>query len=321
MEKRLQKVVQEQEKRKRLDLYLVDMKRGISRSVIHRLISEGRITVDGQPAKSHHLVKSGEVIEVLFPEPRETSTQAEDIPLDIVYEDDQLLVVNKPVRLVVHPGAGVTSGTLVNALLHHCDHLSTIGGPQRMGIVHRLDKDTSGLLVVAKTDSAHLNLSRQIQFRTVKRQYLSIVWGTFDSPWGRIEVPIGRDREDRKKMTVSPIYGRVAATNYDVLENLELCSYLSLELETGRTHQIRVHLAHIGHPVFGDSQYGGRLKRLGGLPPRKRERATELLKLMPRQSLHAAGLAFAHPTTGGRMEFSSDLPDDMARLLATLRAG
>lgn len=321
MGKHIKKVVPERTRRKRLDLYLVDVKRGISRNVVNKLISEGYVTVNDQPAKAHHLVKPGEVIEIIFPEPEKPTIAAENIPLDVFYEDDDLLVVNKPAGMVVHPGAGNFSGTLVNALLYHCDHLSSIGGPSRMGIVHRLDKDTSGLLVVAKTNSAHLNLARQIQFRTVKRQYLAIVWGTFEMPWGRIEVPIGRDHVDRKKMTVSPIYGRVAATNYDVLENFGLCSYLSLELETGRTHQIRVHLAHIGHPVFSDSQYGGRRKRLGGLAPKKRERAAVLLKLIKRQALHAAGLAFTHPMTGNKMDFCSDLPDDMARLLATLRAG
>ena len=321
MEKHVTKVVPERTKRKRLDLYLVDTKRGISRNVVNRLILEGHITVNGQPVKPHHLIKPGEVIDITFPKPEKPSIEAEDIHLDVLYEDNDLLVLNKPPGMVVHPGAGNFSGTLVNALLHHCDHLSTIGGPLRMGIVHRLDKDTSGLLVVAKTDSAHLNLARQIQFRTVKRQYLAIVWGTFDTPWGRIEVPIGRDHIDRKKMTVSPIYGRVSATNYDVLENFGICSYLSIELETGRTHQIRVHLAHIGHPVFSDSQYGGRRKRLGGLTPKRRERAEELMKLIKRQALHAAGLAFTHPVTSKKMDFCSDLPDDMARLLATLRAG
>ncbi|MFQ6092470.1 MAG: RluA family pseudouridine synthase [bacterium] len=322
MERKFTKVVPRRTKQKRLDLYLLDIiKKGVSRNTVHRLISEGNITVNGLPAKAHHLVRPGEVIEITLPEPEKLSVAPEDIPLDIFFEDDALLVINKPAGMVVHPAAGNTSGTLVNALLHHCDRLSSLGGPLRPGIVHRLDKDTSGLLVVAKTDSAHLNLARQIQFRTVKRQYLAIVWGTFETTWGRIEAPIGRDLVDRKRMAVAPIYGRVAATNFDVLENFGLCSYISLELETGRTHQIRVHLAHIGHPVFGDSQYRGRRKRLGGLTPKKREEATELLKLMRRQALHAAGLGFVHPETGKRMDFCSDLPDDMARLLATLRAG
>lgn len=321
MEKRLKVVVPKKVKPKRIDLYLVDFKKGISRNLIHKLISEAHITVNGLPVKAHHLVRPGEEIEIFFPEPEKPSIDPEDIPLDIFYEDEALLVVDKPAGMVVHPGAGNFAGTLVNALLHHCDHLSTLGGPLRMGIVHRLDKDTSGLLVVAKTDSAHLNLARQLQFRTVRRQYLAIVWGTFDEPWGRIEVPIGRDRIDRKKMTVAPIYGRIAATNFDVLERFGLCSYISLELETGRTHQIRVHLAHIDHPVFGDPQYGGRRKKLGGLSPKKRDRAAEFLRLMPRQALHAAGLGFVHPDTGRKMDFCSDLPDDMASLLATLRAG
>ena len=321
MVKKLKMVVPKKIKPKRIDLYLVDFKKGISRNVIHKLISGGHITVNGLPVKAHHLVRPGEKIEVSLPEPEKPTVQPEDIPLDLFYEDDALLVVNKPAGMVVHPGAGNFSGTLVNALLHHCGHLSTLGGPLRMGIVHRLDKDTSGLLVVAKTDSAHLNLARQLQFRTVKRQYLAIVWGTFDEPWGRIEAPIGRNHIDRKKMTVAPIYGRIAATNFDVLERFVLCSYISLELETGRTHQIRVHLAHIGHPVFGDTQYGGRRKKLGGLTPKKRDRAAELLKLISRQALHAAGLGFVHPDTGKKMDFCSDLPDDMAKLLATLRAG
>jgi len=306
---------------KRLDLYLVDMKRGVSRNTVRRLISKGNITVNGLRVKAHHLVRPGEVIEITFPEPEKPSVIPEDIPLDILFEDDALVVVNKPAGMVVHPGAGNYSGTLVNALLYRCDHLSTLGGPLRPGVVHRLDKDTSGLLVVAKTDSAHLNVARQLQFRTVKRRYLAIVWGTFEQPWGRIVAPIARDATDRKRMTVAPIYGREAATNFDVLESFGLCSYLSLELETGRTHQIRVHLAHIDHPVFGDSKYRGRRRRLGGLPPKKRVRAAELLQLMKRQALHAAGLAFAHPVTGKKMEFCSDLPDDMASLLATLRAG
>ena len=244
--------------------------------------------------------------------------QAEDIPLDIVYEDEYLLVVNKPAGLVVHPGAGNRSGTMVNALLHHCRDLSTINGTLRPGIVHRLDKNTSGLLVVAKTDAIHLQLVRQFETRDITRIYQAVVWGNFRVKEGEIESLINRSKRDRQKMTVVKNHGKWALTTYKVLQSYNYFSLVELVLKTGRTHQIRVHLNHIHHPVFGDPDYNGRQNQLSQLPLSVRAKAIDLLRIINRQALHAQKLSFIHPHIQQRMDFVSILPPDIKRLLAEL---
>jgi 23S rRNA pseudouridine1911/1915/1917 synthase len=277
------------------------------------------VWVDGRTAKPHHKVHGGQVIKFQVVEQGARKIEPEDIPLDIFFEDEHLLVVNKPAGMMVHPASGIYSGTLVNALLHHTRELSAEGGDLRAGIVHRLDKDTTGLLMVAKTDQAHRRLAEQLAERTVRREYRAIVWGQFPADDGRIDSPIGRSRGDRKKMAVRLVEGRKAVTHYHIEEEFGVCSFLALKLETGRTHQIRVHLAHLGHPVLGDPKYGGRRKKLSGLSSPAREVGQELLKVMDRQALHAKLLGFTHPMTGTFMQFESDLPEDMETALKTLR--
>jgi len=306
--------VSEEEAGVRVDRFLAEQELGCSRSYLQKLMARGHVTVNGVQPKSSQPVRPGDRIIVHLPEPVPMHIDPEDIPLEFLFEDAYLLVVNKPPGMVVHPAVGHRSGTLVHALLHHCQHLSGIGGVLKPGIVHRLDKDTSGLLVVAKDDATHRDLARQIGERTVARKYLALVWGTPKTSEGRIEAPIGRSSSDRKKMAVIE-QGRYAATKYRVTEPFDFLSMLSLRLETGRTHQIRVHLSHVGHPVFGDPQYGGREKHLKGIAPEFRIQARNLLKRMPRQALHAATLGFVHPKTGATMEFSAEMPGDMRELL------
>ncbi len=252
-------------------------------------------------------------------ETKPEKVEPEDIPLDIFFEDEHLLVINKPAGMMVHPASGIYTGTLVNALLHHSRDLSGVGAPLRAGIVHRLDKDTTGLLMAAKTDQAHRRLAEQLARRTVRREYRAIVWGQFPAETGSIDSPIGRSRGDRKKMAVRLVEGRKAVTHYHIEEEFGICSFLALKLETGRTHQIRVHLTHLGHPVLGDPKYGGRTKRLSGLGAPARTLGQELLTVMPRQALHAKVLGFTHPMTETFMQFESDLPADMEAALGVLR--
>ena len=247
------------------------------------------------------------------------SVEPENIPLDVVYEDSDLLVINKKAGMVVHPAVGNFSGTLVNALLFHCKDLSGINGVLRPGIVHRLDKNTSGLLVVAKNDLAHLGLAEQIQNRSLLREYVAVAWGHMADEEGTIEAPIGRAMKDRKKMAVTRLKGRESLTQYKVLERYDLCNLLSIRLKTGRTHQIRVHLSYLNHPVLGDPEYGGRQKWIKGIYDRERPFAQKLLSLIERQALHARKLGFVHPRTKDYQEFDSPLPEDMDSLLNLLR--
>jgi 23S rRNA pseudouridine1911/1915/1917 synthase len=277
------------------------------------------VWIDGRVAKPHHKVHGGQVVKFQVVDRGPQKVKPEDIPLDIFFEDDHLLVVNKPAGMMVHPASGIYTGTLVNALLHHSQNLSGVGGEQRAGIVHRLDKDTTGLLMVAKTDQAHRRLAEQLAQRTVRREYRAIVWGRFPAKSGSIDSPIGRSRGDRKKMAVRLVEGRKAVTHYRIEEEFGICSSLALKLETGRTHQIRVHLAHLGHPVLGDPKYGGRTKRLSGLSAPARALGQELLTVIGRQALHAKVLGFTHPETGTFMQFESDLPADMEAALGVLR--
>ncbi|UCB53283.1 MAG: RluA family pseudouridine synthase [Candidatus Zixiibacteriota bacterium] len=305
---------------RRIDQFLSQQDLGLSRAFIQRLISDHRVLVYGKPTKSSYKVKGGDRIRIDVPPLERPSLEPEDIPLEIAYEDSDLLVVNKKAGMVVHPAAGNFSGTLVNALLFHCKDLSGINGVLRPGIVHRLDKNTSGLLVAAKNDFAHLGLAEQIQNRSLLREYSAITWGHMPDQEGTIEAPIGRAIKERKKMAVTRFKGRDSLTQYKVLETYGLCELLSIRLKTGRTHQIRVHLSYLNHPVLGDPEYGGRQKWIKGIHDKKRPFAQKLLSAIDRQALHAGKLGFVHPRTEEYQEFDSPLPEDMAHLLSLLRA-
>ncbi len=320
--KEIEILVPNVEKRERLDKFLANQIENTSRSKIEKLIESGLVLVNGETVKPSHKISPGERIIVKIPKEPRPELEPEPIPLNIVYEDDYLLVVNKPAGMVTHPGHGNYTGTLVNALLYHCSKLSKVnvsGGEVRPGIVHRLDKDTSGLLVVAKDDETHRHLARQFFHKTVEREYWAVVWGHFNTNRGVIEAELGRSKSDRKKFAVVE-GGKLAVTEYEVLEKFEFLSLLRLKLKTGRTHQIRVHLAYIGHPVFGDPVYGGRRIAWGGVDRKKKLLVDELLKIMPRQALHAKTLGFIHPWRNEFMKFDSELPDDITKLLDVLRS-
>jgi len=304
----------------RIDLYLSEVEHVATRAQVQRLLKAGHILVDGKPVKPSHHTHGGEHVTVTIPDPEPSRMIAEDIPLDIVFEDKSLLVVNKRAGMVVHPGSGVRDGTLANAVLAHCGDLSGIGGVLRPGIVHRLDKDTSGLLLVAKNDATHLALSEDLKERRIKREYLAVVWG-LPREGARIETLIGRSRADRKKMAVLKANGRNAITFFEVKETFEFASLLGVTLQTGRTHQIRVHMLHIGHPVFGDPTYGGRRRKYGSLAKTTMETAKRYLELIDRQALHAKSLTFTHPATGSEMKLEAPLPRDMKILIDALRGG
>ena len=301
-------VVTRAEAGERLDAYLARVS-GLSRARIQRLIADGHVLVGGRPQKSHHRVGASERVQLRIPPATPLGLTPEAIPLDILHEDDDLLVVNKQAGMVVHPGAGRITGTLVHALLAHCRSLPGIGGVERPGIVHRLDRETSGVLVVAKTEAAHQSLSRQFKGRLVKKRYLALVHGEIRQESGRIEAAIGRREHDRKRMGVRREGGREARTAYRVVRRLPGMTVLEVDLETGRTHQIRVHLAHIGHPVVGDQVYGGR---------RERRRAASGLLPADRQMLHAWRLGFHHPRTGAWLEVTAPLPEDFLQLTGPL---
>ena len=300
---------------------------GLSRSRIQSLFKSGHVTVDGVPGRAGARARPGTVAEARLPAPEPSHLDAEPMPLAIVYEDEHLLVVDKPAGLVVHPGAGVKSGTLANALLAHCPTLEGVGGVRRPGLVHRLDKDTSGLLVVAKTDAAFQALTRALRERAIHRRYLALVWGVPRGAEGRVEAAVGRDPRERKRMAVLPAGrpgARPAATRYRLVAALPAqtqrpaFALLECELETGRTHQIRVHLSHVGHPIMGDATYGGGGKKALSLSPGLRKLGTHLVRSLGRQALHAACLEFRHPISGRALRFEAPLPEDMARALSLL---
>jgi len=311
-------VVSPGKKPERLDVFLTGHVENATRNKVQRAIKEGAVLVDGKRVRVSHQVSPGEIIHVTLPRPPPQQALPEPLPLEILYEDDQLLVVNKPAGMVTHPAYGNYTGTLVNALLYHCRSLSTLNDETRPGIVHRLDKDTSGLMVIAKTDNAHAKLARQFSNRTIRREYWALAWGTLKEKHGSIEAPLGRSKSDRKKIAVTTT-GKHATTEYEVLEQFEYLSLLRLKLLTGRTHQIRVHLAHIHHPVFGDPTYNGRRIVAGPGTQRQKEQVQQMLKLIPRQALHAKTIGFVHPATQKVMLFDSELPLDMRSLLAILR--
>lgn len=275
----------------RLDVALAE-KTKKSRSFIQNLIGDNRVLVNGQVRKANYKIQEEDEVEISFPQPRELDVLPENIDLEIVYEDNDLLVVNKPQGMVVHPAPGAWNGTMVNALLYHCQSLSGINGVIRPGIVHRIDKDTSGLLVVAKNDDAHNKLALQIKEHSVNRSYLAIVHGVLSEPSGTIDAPIGRDPKDRKKMAVVFKNSKEATTHYSVLERFYQFTEIRAVLETGRTHQIRVHLAYLKHPVLGDPLYGPKKNPFG----------------LTGQVLHAETLGFIHPNTGEKMEFTAEPP-------------
>jgi 23S rRNA pseudouridine1911/1915/1917 synthase len=301
----------------RLDSWLAQQIGGLSRSRIQSLIAQGLVTVEGKTVKPSYQVKWDNQVVVRIPGPKPSPLIPEDIPLDIRFEDEHLIVVNKPAGMVVHPACGHRSGTLVNALLHHCRDLAGIGGELRPGLVHRLDKDTSGLLVIAKDERTLNGLAKQFREKTTERIYRALVWGHPDPPQGRIEAPLGRTKRDRKLFGVVE-GGKEAATRYRTLESFTLLSLLEIQLETGRTHQIRIHLKYAGHPVFGDPLYGGRNRRLGPLSTPQRAFISKLFRLITRQALHAAVLGFLHPVTRKRLRFESEFPLDIKRVLDLL---
>jgi len=288
----------------RLDSFLAAQLEGVSRSAAVRLLEEGLIRCGGKTLSKSYRIAGGEVLEVTLPRVEETEVVAQDIALDVVYEDDDVIVVNKPTGLVVHPAPGHPDGTLVNALLHHCgDSLSGVGGEKRPGIVHRIDRDTSGLIIAAKNDAAHLGLSAQLADHTLSRTYECLVAGNLREDSGTVDAPIGRHHTDRKKMAVTQRNSRHAVTHWEVIARYRGVTHVRCRLETGRTHQIRVHMAHIGHPILGDTVYGAK-KAVPGLTG---------------QCLHAAALRFIHPRTGEAVELHCPLPEEFTAYLKKLK--
>lgn len=288
----------------RVDVFLTRMLPNLTRSAVTRLLEQGAITCGGAPVKKNAKTVSGAAYDVTLPEVKEVAIEAQDIPLDVVFEDADVLVVNKPKGLVVHPAAGHEDGTLVNALLHHCgDSLSGINGEKRPGIVHRIDMDTSGLLIVAKNDFAHQSLSDQLKDHSLRRTYECIVRGGFKEDSGTVDAPIGRHPVDRKRMAVTEKNSREAVTHWEIVERYGQYTHLRCRLETGRTHQIRVHMAYINHPIAGDPLYGVKKPELG----------------LTSQCLHAQALTFVHPRTGEEITVSCELPEEFRNALAILK--
>lgn len=296
--------VASEEAGKRADVFLAE-RLNLSRANVQKMIEAGRITVGAKTAKANYKVKDGDVFHVRYQEAIPLEVAAENIPLDILYEDQDVIVINKARGMVVHPAVGNYNGTLVNALLYHCTNLSGINGVIRPGIVHRLDKDTSGIIIVAKNDMAHVSLSKQIQTKAAQRSYLVVVRGNVKQDSGRIETLLGRDTKDRKKMAVVMQGGRQAVTEYEVLERFGRFTLMQCRLLTGRTHQIRVHMEHLGYPVVGDPKYA----------PQKTPFAIN------GQALHSYKLTFTHPRTGEEMTFTAPLPEDMHKIVTRLRNG
>lgn len=290
----------------RIDKYLAEQLPDITRSYLQKLLKDGSVQMNGKPVKASTKTAAGAVIELTIPEPEEPEILPEDIPLDILYEDSDVILINKPKDMVVHPASGHYTGTLVNALMYHCKgDLSGINGVLRPGIVHRIDKDTTGVLIVCKNDKAHNALAEQLKEHSITRKYRAIVCGNLKEDEGTVDAPLGRHPQDRKKMAIVRTGGKRAVTHYRVLERFGNYTYIECQLETGRTHQIRVHMASLGHPLLGDEAYG---------------RVKSPFKLEG-QTLHAMVLGFIHPTTGEYMEFEAPLPEYFEKLLEKLRRG
>lgn len=313
--------VPENQEKDRLDKYLSRLLPDLTRTRIQQLINEGLVSVNGEITKPSHLITPGERIEIRIPPPAPSELVPEAIPLRVVYEDEHLIVIDKPAGMVVHPAYGHPSGTLANALLYHYENLSQVSGQFRPGIVHRLDKDTSGLLVAARNDQTHAALSEQFKQKSTEREYVAVVWGHPQPGKGTISNFLVRSSSDRRKMVVSQNEGKWAVTHYEVMERFHRHSTVRLHLETGRTHQIRVHLAHLGHPVFGDPIYGGRRSQLTGLNKEDARFFQNLLENFKRQALHARVLGFVHPITQQPLHFESELPEEMKELIVMLRRG
>ena len=308
--------VEAREAAQRLDLFLAARFDELSRNRVQQLIKAGAVQLNGHPTRASYLLRADDRIALDLPQARPLELQPEAIPLQILFEDEHLLVLDKAAAMTVHPAPGSWTGTLVQALLHHCRDLSGINGVLRPGIVHRLDRDTTGLLVVAKNDAAHRTLADQLAQRLIERSYQALVWGHPEEA-GTIDGPINRHPKQRQKMAVLP-GGRPAVTHFEVLERFAFTSLLEVRLDTGRTHQIRVHLHYLGFPVFGDPLYGGR-NQSRGIRAEFRRPAAALLARMDRQALHAWRLAFAHPHSGQALDFQAPLPNDLAALIAAAR--
>jgi len=307
--------VSESDDGERLDHFIGAHVPELSRSQAKKLIVEGLVTVNERVGKPSTTLSSGQEVLVRVPSPKEATLAPEPIPLDVVYEDADLLVVNKPAGIVVHPAPGSPDGTLVNAVLHHCRDDLAISGTKRPGIVHRLDKDTSGLLVIAKNDTSYRSLAKQIKDRSAERVYLALVAGAPEESHGKIDAPIGRSIGDRKRMAVTGVRGRSAVTNFRVKERFNGAALLEVKLDTGRTHQVRVHMAFIGHPILGDAKYGGGKPAKGAFS----EEVMAAINALKGQALHATALGFVHPTTGQPVRFEAPPREDFAALLDTLR--
>ncbi len=316
--KEFKRTVAEKQRGKRIDQYLIIAGIGISRNLTQKLIDQGKVLVNNHAVKHSYRVKTDDEIYVRFEMVPAPEIKAEDIPLNIIYENDEIIVVNKDKNMIVHPARGNFEHTMVNALLHHCGRLPTLSDRVRPGVLHRLDKDTTGIILFAKTDDALRVLSRAIEKREVKKRYDVLCWDYPGMPEGVIEAPIGRSGLDRKKMVVTPLSSKLATTKFSVLERFGIATYLKVSLVTGRTHQIRVHFKHIGCPIVGDRDYKGRspgvIRQGKDLPIFK-----EILKLIDRQALHASELIFNHPKTKKEMRLTAPLPEDMQRVLSYLR--
>ncbi|MBN2781545.1 MAG: RluA family pseudouridine synthase [Candidatus Marinimicrobia bacterium] len=307
----------------RIDTFITESVKDISRNKVQELLERGLIAVNRETVtKAAYKVAPKDMIVVRIPRFVPLAVEPENIPLDVIYEDDDLIVINKPPGLVVHPAVGNRTGTLVNALAHRCTSLSNIGGDYRPGIVHRLDKETSGAIIAAKNNNSHNKMSRKFEYRHIEKFYTAIVWGTFSERSGVTTRPIGRHKTDRQKYAAyhDERLGKPAETRYEVLESFDFISLVRVQIMTGRTHQIRVHMSDLGHPVFGDIVYGGRTQKLGSLSPRQRSVAIHLLDLIDRQALHCSEMRFEHPVTRLPMRVTAPLPEDMERLLSYLRA-
>lgn len=319
-EKNLKFEIPDGKKKERLDTYLANSIENATRSRIQKLIKAGYVKVNGKIEKSNYQIARGDVIDVSIPiSPRPEFPEAEDIPLDIIYEDEYLLIVNKPANMTAHPSFGHHTGTLVHALLHHVKKLSALNEKGRPGIVHRIDKDTTGLLLVAKDEHTHALLAKQFSKHDIEREYWAVCWGKFKEHEGEVIGNISRSKKDRKIFTVHETDGKHAHTFFNVIEEFEFASLIKLKLKTGRTHQIRVHMQHINHPIFGDPTYGGRGIVYGSNLPKMKSRVDNLLEIMQRQALHAKTLGFIHPVTKEKVVFDSELPEDFKLLLEGLR--